>query len=237
MLAVDKKHSADNPPVKSFFGRRKTKTLSNRKQKNMNELLPRLQINIQNRTPDSLKEMFGGNKNSYYLEIGFGSGEHLVRLARENENVGFIGAEPFVNGMAKILGEIEEYNLKNVRLYHDDAVSLLDWLPQKCLEGVYLLYPDPWPKKRNWKRRFVNGENLQRIHKVLKKNGKFRFASDIEDYVNWTLRHIKQNEKFEWSAKNAEDWKTPWGEWEATRYEAKAIKEGRVPCYLEFIAL
>ena len=231
---ADKQH--DKLTEKAFFGRRKTKSLTARKQKNMEELLPKLLVNISGQTPDNLNEMFETLKNSFQLEIGFGGGERLVDAARKNPDVGFIGVEPFINGMAKMLGEIENYNLQNIRLFDDDAIYLLDWLPDKCLEEVNLFYPDPWPKKRNWKRRFVNDDNLNRIWKVLKENGKFKFASDIDTYVNWTLREVKLNNKFKWTATNADSWKTPWENWCSTRYEKKAVNEGRVPCYLEFIA-
>ena len=146
----------------------------------------------------------------------------------------FIGVEPFINGLAKMLGKIEDDALTNVRLYNDDATQLLDWLPDACLDRIDLLYPDPWPKRRHWKRRFVNRANLDRFWRVLKPGGRFRFASDIDTYVNWTLLRVSEQGKFAWTATSSKDWNTPWQGWLRTRYEAKAVREGRTPCYLVF---
>ena len=150
-------------------------------------------------------------------------------------DTGFIGVEPFVNSMAKLLGNLESEGLDNVRLYDDDATRVLDWLPEACIDRIDLLYPDPWPKKKHWKRRFVSRVNLDRFARVLKPGGRFCFASDIDTYVNWTLTHIADHPDFEWSARKAADWREPWQGWPGTRYEAKAIREGRTPCYLEFL--
>ena len=121
-----------------------------------------------------------------------------------------------------------------MRLYDDDATQVLDWLPDHSLDQIDLLYPDPWPKRRNWKRRFVSQKNLSRFARVLKRDGLFRFASDIDTYVNWTLQHIERHGEFEWMATSADDWRLPWAGWQRTRYESKAIREGRTPCYLRF---
>src|SRR5690606_14394769 len=111
---------------------------------------------------------------------------------------------------------------------------LLDWLPARSLDSIDLLYPDPWPKKRHWKRRFVSPENLDRFARVLKPGGSFRFASDIDSYVNWTLLHLRDHDAFEWQASSAKDWRNPYPGWPGTRYEAKAIREGRQAAYLTF---
>jgi len=136
--------------------------------------------------------------------------------------------------MAKLLAEVEARGLRNIRLYDDDATALLDWLPVACLDQIDLLYPDPWPKKKHWKRRFVSQANLARFHRVLKPGGLFCFASDIDTYVNWTLIHCHDHGGFEWTARNAADWKTPFAGWPGTRYEAKARREGRGSAYLTF---
>ncbi len=169
------------------------------------------------------------------MEIGIGAGEHLINQALTFPKSGFIGVEPFVNSMAKVLRAIEENDIKNIRLFNEDAVELLDWLPACSLNRIDLLYPDPWPKLKHWKRRFVNPKNLDRFARVLKPGSTFRFASDIDSYVNWTLHHCDRHEAFDWQAEKASDWQNPFADWTRTRYEAKAIREGRTPCYLEFV--
>ena len=220
--------------TESFYGRRKGQQLHGRKLRVMEQLLPELVLDPGSQRPESLSQVFGADFGRFQLEIGFGGGEHLTHQALQNPGVGYIGVEPFINGMAKMLGAIEDHGLKNVRLYDDDASRLLDWLPDNCLDQIDLLYPDPWPKKRHWKRRFVNQPNLDRFARVLKPGGLFRFASDIDTYINWTLRHTHTHGGFEWLAETADDWRQPWDGWIRTRYEAKAIREGRTPCYLQF---
>ncbi len=136
--------------------------------------------------------------------------------------------------MAKMLGRIDDDDLPNIRLHDDDAAPLLDWLPTGSVSRIDLLYPDPWPKTRHWKRRFVNQANLDRFYRALTPGGIFRFASDIDTYVNWTLAHIHDHGKFRWTAERSADWNEPWDGWFRTRYEAKAVREGRTPCYLTF---
>ncbi|OPB30511.1 tRNA (guanine-N7-)-methyltransferase [Bartonella sp. WD12.1] len=150
---------------------------------------------------------------------------------------GFIGVEPFINGMAKILVHIEKHThyQNHLRLYDNDATQLLDWLPTASLDGIDLFYPDPWPKKKHWKRRFINAKNLNRFARVLKIGKNFRFASDIDTYVNWTLYHCTHHDSFEWQVESPKDWKNPYPSWQSTRYEAKALREGRTPAYLTFI--
>jgi len=168
-----------------------------------------------------------------HLESGFGGGEHLIAMALADPDLGLIGVEPFVNGMAKALAAIERHGLAGrIRLHNADSVPLLDWLQPASLDRLYLLYPDPWPKKRHWKRRFVDRANLDRIARVLKPGGELRYASDWADYVDWTLAHLVAHPAFRWTAASAEDWRRPWAGWPGTRYEAKALREGRVPAYL-----
>ena len=168
------------------------------------------------------------------MEIGFGGGEHFVAEAERHPRTGFIGAEPFVNGMAKALTAIEARALSNIRLHHGDAIELLAWLPASSLARVDLLYPDPWPKRRHWKRRFVQDKSVAAIARIVKAGGEFRFASDIPDYVAWTLLRSMRSPDFAWTAEQADDWRQPWPGFSGTRYEAKAKREGRAPCYLIF---
>jgi tRNA (guanine-N7-)-methyltransferase len=187
--------------------------------------------------PEALASLFAASVAEVRLEIGFGGGEHLLHEAARFPQSGFIGVEPFVNGVAKLMQALERQPRANLRVYDDDATRLLDWLPDAALSGIDLFYPDPWPKKRHWKRRFVNRRNLDRFARVLKPGGRFRFASDIDSYVNWTLLHCRAHPAFQWQAEDAADWRQPYEGWPGTRYEAKAVREGRKPAYLTFLRL
>ena len=225
-------------PVRSseaFFGRRRGKALRPAQREALERLLPSLAIDPAGPLPaGGLEALFSGGVTEVRLEIGFGGGEHLLHRARENPSIGFIGVEPFVNSMAKLLIALDRDPPGNIRLYDDDAVALLDWLPPRSLSAIDLLYPDPWPKKKHWKRRFVGPVNLDRFARVLKPGGAFRFASDIDTYVNWTLQQFARHHAFEWRAASSGDWHTPFPTWPGTRYEAKALREGRRPAYLTF---
>lgn len=223
--------------TEAFFGRRVGKALRPHQQDVKERLLPRLKVDIASPPPDELAALFAGPVAGVRLEIGFGGGEHLLAEADRLPHVGFIGVEPFVNGMAKLLARLDGQPRQNIRLYDDDATQLFDWLPQASLDGIDLLYPDPWPKKRHWKRRFVNPANLDRFARVLKPGGRFCFASDIDTYVDWTLLACRHHPDFEWQARSAADWNEPFEHWPGTRYEAKAIREGRRPAYLTFIRI
>ena len=220
--------------TEAFFGRRKGKPLREQQADNLRTVLPELRVDMSVPAPADLATLFPVPVDRLRLEIGFGGGEHLVHRAVENPSTGFIGVEPFVNSMAKLLGRAQELELRNVRVHDDDATELLDWLPDACLDQIDLLYPDPWPKKKHWKRRFVSKVNLDRFHRVLKPGGLFCFASDIDTYVNWTLLHCRDHGGFEWTAENVADWLTPYAGWPGTRYEAKARREGRSSAYLTF---
>jgi tRNA (guanine-N7-)-methyltransferase len=197
-------------------------------------LLPALKIDIDRPPPSRAADLFSGPVDAVRLEIGFGGGEHLIAEAAAMPAGGFIGVEPFINGMAKAVAAISDRGLANVRLFGGDAARLLDWLPAGSLSRIDLLYPDPWPKKRHWKRRFVSPENLDRMARVLRQGGELRFVSDISNYVEWTLSHLLRRRDFLWTARRADDWRKPWAGWPGTRYEAKALKAGRRPAYLIF---
>ena len=169
-----------------------------------------------------------------WLEVGFGGGEHLAWQAAQNPHVGFVGAEPFVNGVAKLLSHIDEQNLKNIRIHFGDARPLLEALPDAALSRLFVLHPDPWPKKRHHKRRMISPWFFAEAARLLKSGGELRIASDIADYIRWTLMHVANAPAFEWTAECADDWKRRPEDWPQTRYEAKAIKEGRTPTYLIF---
>jgi tRNA (guanine-N7-)-methyltransferase len=218
----------------ALYGRRKGKPLRAGQAARFDTLLPNLKLDLSAPAPGDPASLFLVKPSELRLEIGFGGGEHLLHNAQENPQTGFIGVEPFLNGMAKALAGIDERGLTNIRLFDNDAALLLDWLPPACLSRIDLLYPDPWPKKRQFKRRFVSPENLTRIVRALKPGGEFRFASDIESYVEWTLAHCRREPHLAWTAEKADDWRQPWAGWPGTRYEAKAIREGRTPAYLIF---
>jgi tRNA (guanine-N7-)-methyltransferase len=222
--------------TEAFFGRRRGKAMKPRQASLYASQLPSLRIAIEDGpAPADISELFPNNPAKIRLEIGFGGGEHLIHEAGRFTNMGFIGVEPFVNSMAKCLANAAEAEITNIRVYDDDATQLLDWLPAGCLDEIDLLYPDPWPKMKHWKRRFVNQANLDRFARVLKVGGRFRFASDIATYVNWALKHVDKNSAFEWVARTADDWRKPYEGWPSTRYEAKAFREGRTPAYLTFL--
>lgn len=219
-----------------LHGRRKGKPLSARREGLMAERLPALVVDIADPAPAAadLAALFAAPVDHFRIEVGFGGGEHLLDQAAADPRCGFIGVEPFVNGLAKAVSAIEERDIRNIRLFGGDAALLLDWLPAGAFDRLDLLYPDPWPKRRHWKRRFVSEANLDRIARVLRPGGEFRFASDIPHYVDWTLLHAGRHPAFEWTAERADDWRVAWAGWPGTRYEAKAIREGRRPAYLIF---
>ena len=221
--------------TEGFFGRRHGKTIRPQQAAALESGLGAYGLDLSAQAPAELRTLFAADVSTVRLEIGFGGGEHLLHRAIEAPVTGFIGVEPFVNGMAKLMMAVRERPLANLRVYNDDATRLLDWLPQASLDGIDLLYPDPWPKKKHWKRRFVSPLNLDRFARVLKSGGKYRFASDIDTYVNWTLQHCRAHPAFEWQAETAADWHTPYEAWPGTRYEAKAIREERRPAYLTFV--
>ena len=221
---------------RQVHGRIKGPKLSPRKQRLCDKVLPKLRI-----TPpeeqNSLTplELFSPDKKQVWLEIGFGGGEHLAWQAAQNPDIGFIGCEPFINGVAKLLVEIDEQQLNNVMIRDDDAVDVLEALAPASIDRLFILHPDPWPKKRHHKRRFINQHNLDLLAKVLKPGAELRFASDIPHYVAWTLKHMTRRTDFIWTAQSANDWRTRPNDWPATRYGQKALREGRPPAHLRFI--
>jgi len=219
---------------RAFFGRRKGHPLRARQVELFGSLLPRLALDLAAPPPGNLAMLFPGTVDNIRLEIGFGGAEHLIAQAQAHPRTGFIGCEPFVNGMAKALVAIDEGKLGNIRLHHGDAVELLAWLPPSSLARVDLLYPDPWPKRRHWKRRFVNTENIAALARVLRPGGEFRFATDWANYAEWTLARLIRSPDFTWVAERADDWRKPWAGFGGTRYEMKAAREGRAPTYLIF---
>jgi tRNA (guanine-N7-)-methyltransferase len=218
----------------AFFGRRKGHPLRPRRATLMQSLLPRLAVDLAAAAPPDLTSLFPVAVDEVRLEIGFGGGEHLVAAAEQAPRTGFLGIEAFLNGMASALAAIEARQLANVRLHFGDVTPVLGWLPAGSLARVDLLYPDPWPKRRHWKRRLVQDQSVAQIARILRPGGELRFATDIPDYAAWTLAHLLRSPDFAWTAETADDWRLPWPGYAATRYERKAIQAGRRPCYLTF---
>ena len=218
----------------SFFGRRKGHRLRSHQADLIEQLLPHLALDIGHPAPGDLREFFDEGIEEVRLEIGFGGGEHLIAEAKAFPAIGFIGCEPYVNGMAKILTQIEAHNIGNIRLFAGDAAELLAWAPPHSMRRIDLIHPDPWPKRRHWKRRFVQDATIAAMARILKPDGEFRFVSDIDDYCAWTLSHLLRSSDFLWTAERACDWQLPWPDYTMTRYGAKAEREGRKAAYLRF---
>jgi tRNA (guanine-N7-)-methyltransferase len=218
----------------SFFGRRKGHKLRSHQADLIGQLLPRLALDIAGPSPAGLAGLFDPPVDNVRLEIGFGGGEHLIAEALAFPDTGFIGCEPYVNGMAKILTQIEAHDIGNIRLFAGDAAELVAWAPAQSLTRIDLIHPDPWPKRRHWKRRFVQDVTVAAMARVLQPHGEFRFVCDIDDYVGWTLAHLSRSSDFVWIAERADDWRLPWPDYTMTRYGAKAEREGRRAAYLRF---
>jgi tRNA (guanine-N7-)-methyltransferase len=194
------------------------------------------EISVAQDGPIDLRALFP-DASAVAFEVGFGGGEHVAAQARMHPDWGFIGCEPFINGAAKLVAQVIDEKLGNVRLHMGDAREVIPRLPEQSLAAFYLLFPDPWPKARHHKRRFVNPRNLTQIARVLRQGGELRIATDIMDYARWTLEHLAPHPAFRWTAEHAADWRNRPDDWPATRYEQKALKQGRRPVYLRFIRI
>ena len=230
-----------------FYGRRKGRTIRKAKSTLLETFLPEIKI-----TKDSIfdkEKLFGMPVEKVALEIGFGDGQHLAGQAKNHPEIGFIGAEVFQNGVANLLTLItgikegshlpekitlENGRVDNIRVFDDDIRLLFQQIPDAFLDKVYILFPDPWPKKRHAHRRFVNPDNLKEIARIMKKGGILRIATDHKIYKGWALRQVKENGNFVWTAKCGNDWKKEPADWVQTKYELKALREGRRPVFLDF---
>lgn len=213
------------------FGRRMGRKLRSHQSALMTDVLPRFEIAAhQVASPHILFP----DAAELRVEIGFGGGEHLAVHATSRPEAGFIGCEPYRNGLAKFIERAVTDEIRNVRVFSGDAGLLVDHLPDAALAGVDLFYPDPWPKRRQRKRRFVSDGVLQRLARVMAEGSLLRFATDIDDYAGWTLARALRAPLFAWHARSSADWLQPWAGWSSTRYEAKAVAAGRRPVYLTF---
>jgi tRNA (guanine-N7-)-methyltransferase len=225
---------SDGKPRGAFFGRRKGHKLRAGRAELLAVRLPELALDLARPVAGTLQTMFPSPVRGVALEIGFGAGEHFVREAETNPDWGFIGCEPFVNGMASAVALIEAATVRNVRLHQGDALDLLEWLPTESIDRVDILYPDPWPKRRHWKRRLISDDNVRRLARITRAGGELRFATDIAGYAEWALLRILRSGMFDWVAEQADDWRRPWRGYISTRYEAKALRAGRRPSYFTF---
>jgi tRNA (guanine-N7-)-methyltransferase len=224
----------DPRPIRTLYGRSRGKALRAGQERLLAEALPHYLI-----APDALGGgwAFAAPPSEVWLEIGFGAGEHLIEQARANPGVGFIGCEPFRNGVAAALAGVTRERLANVRIRQGDAEGLVEAAPDAFFSRVFILYPDPWPKRSHHKRRVVSAAMIEALARVMRSGAVLRFATDIDDYAGWTLARFLASDHFRWSAARADDWRRPWPEWRPTRYEAKARKEGRGSVYLTFVRL
>jgi len=224
-------------PWRNFYGRRKGKTLRDSQKQYLDQDLAALSPGAidwdvnPDRHPIDIAARFKGKP--VWLEIGFGGGEHLVHQAALNPGVEIIGCEPFINVVAMLLGKIRAAGVQNVSVHPGDVRDLFDVLPDGCIDRAFLLYPDPWPKARHHRRRFVTPEHLGPLARVLTPGAIFRIATDIPDYVRQALEEVPQF-GFDLLSKDPADWHVPWDDWTETRYENKALREGRSPHYLTF---
>ena len=239
-----KGNKMDLKPVdERFYGRRHGKKLKGGKVFLMENLLPKIQMPKAEDMPKDLSNLFGFTPDEFWLEVGFGGGEHLAEQAKRNPNIAIIGAEPFLNGVASLLAHLngswgkdtdqtrllEENRADNVRVYPDDIRHLFDSFANNSFDRIFILYPDPWPKSRHEDRRFAGGKNLPQLHRLLKTNGQLRIATDVQEYADWAVEQIEQSHLFK---RINEDVRKPFDDWVSTRYEQKGLKAGRIPTYL-----
>jgi tRNA (guanine-N7-)-methyltransferase len=223
---------ADNRSPRRFYGRRHGRRLRVGRERLLKELLPKLEI-VPGNDLINPSTLFTAVRECW-LEIGFGNGEHMVAQADANPNVGFIGCEPFINGVARLLTDVKDLGLQNIRVHVDDARPLLDRVVDASIARAFVLFPDPWPKTRHANRRFISPENLTTLARILRDGGELRIASDEMGYIRWALHHVRAHGDFEWIAVSARDWRERPSDWSPTRYEGKALAAGRQCVYLRF---
>jgi tRNA (guanine-N7-)-methyltransferase len=221
-------------PPGRLYGRRRARPLRAGQRRLQQELLPRLTIGLPEAGPLDPRSLFPMPVRDVWLEIGFGAGEHLAEQAERHPDIGFIGCEVFEDGIARLLGEVVRRNLGNVRLFTDDARLLLAALPPRSIGRVFVLFPDPWPKRRHHKRRLVAPATLDLLAAAMSDGAELRLATDDRDYLAWMLEHAIAHPDFAWLARRPADWRERPDDWSPTRYEAKASAAGRVPAFLRF---
>ena len=224
--------SAPDPKKHRLYGRSHSHALSARKAGLVETLLPALELPEGAFDPRAL---FPG-KSEVWLEIGFGGGEHLAALARAHPDIGFIGVEPYLDGMAKMLTAVDEQGLANVRLHRGDARDLVERIADASLARIYILFPDPWPKTRHWKRRIVSDEFVAQCTRILASGGRLRFATDVASYQDWAIEHFLREKRLDWTAQCADDWRLPPADHVTTRYEEKRLGDAE-PVFYDFVRI
>lgn len=223
--------SPDRPdPSRRLYGRSAGRPLSPRRQALVEQLLPR--IDLPTDGPIDPGVLFP-HKDDVRLEVGFGGGEHLIGQTQAHPEAGLIGVEPFIEGVGKALALVDETGVANVRLHQGDGRDVIERITDGSLAAVYVLFPDPWPKKRHWKRRLIQPDVVAQCARVLKPGGLFRVATDVKSYVDWTLMHVRADPGFAWAARRPADWRTPPTDHIRTRYESKNIGDC-APTFLDF---
>jgi tRNA (guanine-N7-)-methyltransferase len=225
---MDEQHRRD---LRSY-GRRRGRKPSPRQAALLDTLLPDVVLNLADPAPASPAKLFTPSVREVWLEIGFGGGEHLLWQAAHNPDAGFIGCEPFQDGVVKVLRAIEEQKLSNIRVHADDARAVLRWLPEACIARAFVLFPDPWPKKRHQKRRLLSAGTLSELARVMAAGAELRVATDIGDYARSILQAVRAERSFAWAPNGPSDWRQRPADWPATRYEQKALQERRRCTYL-----
>lgn len=232
--------SATKPAVgstqRALYGRRKGRPLSPHRQQLVDELLPSIEIVLpENSEPLDIPALFGPEITDIWLEIGFGAGEHLAAQARSNRHVGIIGCEPYLNGVARLLTDIDADDLTNVRIFRDDARFLIARLKDASVSRAFVLFPDPWPKSRHHKRRIIGPTTVPHLARILVDGAELRAATDDPTYKGWILEHVLGNGQFQWIARAPSDWRQRPDDWPSTRYEAKALSQGRRGAFFRFL--
>lgn len=217
------------------FSKRGKRKLSPYRKGLVEKLLPEIIIEA-DKLPQDIFSLFPGNPQKIWLEIGFGAGEHVAKQAGANPDVGIIGCEVFDNGISSLLRYIDADKLENVHIFNDDARLLMEKLPDKSIERIFILFPDPWPKKKHHKRRLISAENIKTLARLMKKGGKLRIATDHMPYAQWILVHMQNQEYFSWDAERAKDWLEPPQDHFTTRYEQKR-KTGDTPLFFDYTRL
>ncbi len=229
----------EEPFAPRFYGRRIGRRLRPLRSKLMATLLPRLCLSLPpGTTPLDLPSLFARPVSAVWLEVGFGAGEHLIAQARANPAIGLIGCEPFMNGIATLLADVDRQPVDNLRLFVDDARLLLPHLPDASIARLFLLFPDPWPKTRHHRRRFIGPDTVALLARIVADDGELRVATDQEDYARWSLAHVTSPDGgagcFTTTARSSEDWHTPPADWLPTRYQRKTEAAGARPIFLSF---
>jgi tRNA (guanine-N7-)-methyltransferase len=232
MTAIDEREGP--AAARALYGRSCGKALRAGQKRLLAEALPQFSVAL-----EGLAEgrAFVRTPRGMWLEIGFGAGEHLIEQAKVNLDIGFVGCEPFLNGFVAALAGLRREGLSNVRLRRGDAQAVIEAAPNAFFSRVFVLYPDPWPKRRHHKRRLIAQGLIDALARVMRRGAELRFATDIDDYAGWTLARFLDSPHFGWVATRAHDWRQPWPEWRPTRYEVKAHSEGRGSVYLTFVRL